>query len=66
MQTDALRHNGITRLGLLKAANDNTPLTVEAVTAHNKPTRVYNLKITSAKGQITHNYLVGDAHCYPP
>lgn len=49
---------------MLKAANDNGSLTVAEIVRGNRTARVYNFEVESRAGEITNNYLVGDAQAW--
>ena len=43
------------------AANDNEALTLRSIERDDRDQRVYNFAVQSLPGEVTHNYLVGDA-----
>ena len=47
--------------GSVEGANDNEALTLRSIERDDADQRVYNFAVQSLPGEVTHNYLVGDA-----
>ena len=45
----------------VEAANDNEAVTLRSIERDDADRRVYNFAVQSLSGEVTHNYLVGDA-----